>query len=201
MGSSVHPVERYVRHLREIRSIGAGVPETSYYPALSNLLNEVGAGLCPRVHCVMSLQNRGAGLPDGGLFTPEQIQEGDEIIGGQKPSRGAIEVKPTGSSAWVTSDSRQVTRYWNEYGQMLVTNYRDFVLVGRRRDGRPAKLETYSLAVDEAAFWRSTSSPGAIAETHGDLLVDYLARVMLHAAPITTPEEIAWFLARYARDR
>jgi hypothetical protein len=147
----------------------------------------------------MSLQNRGAGLPDGGLFTPEQIQEGDEIIGGQKPSRGAIEVKPTGSSAWVTSDSRQVTRYWNEYGQMLVTNYRDFVLVGRRRDGSPAKLETYSLAVDEAAFWRSTSSPGAIAETHGDLLVDYLARVMLHAAPITTPEEIAWFLAGYAR--
>jgi hypothetical protein len=87
----MHPVERYLRHLREIRATGAAVPETSYYPALSNLLNEVGETLRPRVHCVINLQNRGAGLPDGGLFTPEQLHEGEEIIAGQRPSRGAIE--------------------------------------------------------------------------------------------------------------
>lgn len=38
-----------------IRLSGAATPETSYYPALSNLLNEVGkaSSLKPRVRCVL----------------------------------------------------------------------------------------------------------------------------------------------------
>ncbi len=32
-------LETYLRELRDIRSSGAGVKETSFYPALSNLLN------------------------------------------------------------------------------------------------------------------------------------------------------------------
>jgi hypothetical protein len=69
------PAESYFRELRDIRSCGAAVKETSYYPALSNLLNEVGKGLKPRVRCIIQLANRGAGLPDGGLFTAEQFQK------------------------------------------------------------------------------------------------------------------------------
>ena len=69
------PLETYLRELRDIRSSGAGVKETSYYPALSNLLNEVGKRLKPRVRCIINLANRGAGIPDGGLFTPEQFQK------------------------------------------------------------------------------------------------------------------------------
>lgn len=40
---------------------------------------------------------------------------------------------------------------------MLVTNYRDFVLVGRDPDGKQVKLETYRLAEDEPSFWRLAS--------------------------------------------
>jgi hypothetical protein len=141
----MHPVETYLRELRDTRSTGAGVKETSYYTPLANLLNAIGQTLKPRVRCIMTLKNLGAGYPDGGLFTPDQIQRAaeGEPLPGQKPSRGAIEVKSTAEDAWVTAETEQVSRYWREYRQVLVTNYRDFVFVGQDADGRPVKLETY----------------------------------------------------------
>jgi hypothetical protein len=63
-------LEDYLRELHEIRSSGSAVKETSYYPALSNLLNGIGKTLKPRVRCVINIKNRGAGLPDGGFFPP-----------------------------------------------------------------------------------------------------------------------------------
>jgi len=45
---AVHPLEAYLREVRDIRGTGAAVPETSYYPALRDLLNAVGATLKPR---------------------------------------------------------------------------------------------------------------------------------------------------------
>src|SRR5258708_5612536 len=128
----MHPLETYLRDLRDIRSTGAAVKETSYYGPLANLLNEVGKTLKPRVRCVINLRNLGAGMPDGGLFTPNQFQRGsEEPLAWQKPERGAIECKGTKDDAWVTAESEQVSKYWKEYRQVLVTNYRDFVLVGQ----------------------------------------------------------------------
>lgn len=69
------PFEIYIRELRDIRATGAGVKETSYYNALANLLNTIGATLQPKVRCVMQLKNQGAGMPDGGLFTARQFQK------------------------------------------------------------------------------------------------------------------------------
>ena len=63
------PVETYLSEMRELRSARAGVKEITYYTALANLLDEVGKTLKPRVRCVLQLQNRGGGNPDGGLFT------------------------------------------------------------------------------------------------------------------------------------
>ena len=70
----MNPLETYLKELRDIRSTGANVAETSFYPALSTLLNEIGKTLKPKVRCVINIANRGAGLPDGGLFTPDQFQ-------------------------------------------------------------------------------------------------------------------------------
>ena len=61
----MHPLEIYLEDIRAIRSSGAAVKETSYYPALANLLNEVGKSLKPKVRCIIHLQDTGAGLPDG----------------------------------------------------------------------------------------------------------------------------------------
>ena len=45
------------------------------------------------------------------------------------PERGVIEIKGTGDDAWVTAQTQQVSKYWDQYRQVLVTNYRDFVLI------------------------------------------------------------------------
>jgi len=52
---TIQSVEEYFRELVEIRSSGAGTKETSYYSALSNLLNGLGKSLKPRVRCILTL--------------------------------------------------------------------------------------------------------------------------------------------------
>jgi hypothetical protein len=196
----MNPLETYLRELAEIR--GPGVPETSFYPPLRNLLNAIGDTLKPKVRCIINLKNKGAGIPDGGLFTADLLKKNAkaEPLDGLPPDRGAIEVKSTGDDAWLVADSPQVSKYWAKYGHVLVTNYRDFVMVGRDSQGKPVKLETYRLAESEAAFWTSAAQPRKAADLHGERFIEYLKRVMLHAAPIAAPEDVAWFLASYARD-
>jgi REP element-mobilizing transposase RayT len=195
------PLETYLRELREIRSTGAGVEEESYYHPLASLLNELGRNLKPKVKCVLQLANRGAGKPDGGLFTADQFEHAadSEPLPGQLPTRGAIEVKPAKDDAWITAEARQVTKYWNRYRQVLVTNYRDFVLVGQDSNGNPAILECYRLADSEGEFWRAAATPRKTDQNHGERFSEFLQRVMLHAAPLAAPEDVAWFLASYAR--
>jgi len=196
------PLETYLRSVSEIHTSSAGVDETSYYPALSNLFNEVGKTVKPHVRCIINLANRGAGIPDGGLFTPDQFLKSSqgEPLKGQPPARGAIEVKPPGQDAGLTADSSQVSKYWQHYKQVLVTNLREFVLVGRDRDGKAAKLETYTLAPDAKAFWATAATPRKTDSEKGERFVGFLQRVMLHAAPLTAPEDVARFLASYARE-
>ena len=66
-------LEAYLSELSANRAAGS-VPETSGYGALANLLNEVGHKLKPRVRCVVNPANRGAGIPDGGLFVANQFE-------------------------------------------------------------------------------------------------------------------------------
>jgi hypothetical protein len=182
-------LETYLRELRDIRSTGAGVEEESYYHPLAALLNEVDKKLKPKVKCVLQLANRGAGKPDGGLFTADQFEKlsDAEPLQGQLPARGAIEVKPAKDDAWVTAEAKQVTKYWNRYRQVLVTNFRDFVLVGQDAESNAAILETYRLAENEKAFWQAAASPRSTAEKLNDRFVEYLQRVMSYDAPIAAP--------------
>jgi len=140
----MNPLETYLREIHEIRSSEEATAETSYYGPLRNLLNDIGKALKPKVRCIINIKNRGAGLPDGGLFTPDQFQKPTEAepLPGQIPARGVMEVKSTKDDAWVTADGDQVTRYWGRYRQVLVTNYRDFVLVGQDAAGPPRSQTT-----------------------------------------------------------
>jgi len=194
------PVETYTRELLDIHRSGQAVKETSYYGPLANLLNEIGRALKPRVHCIINIKNRGAGLPDGGLFTSDQLQEASNAQQPTSliPARGAIEIKGTGEDIRRIATSEQVLRYLGRYGQVLVTNYRDFILVGRNADEKPVNLEAYRLAESEEAFWSAASNPHKVAEAHSEQFTEYLKRVMLYAAPLTKPEDVAWFLASYA---
>ena len=195
------PLEDYLRELRDIRRSGSAVPETSYYPALAALLDAVGATLKPKVRCIVN-PSHGAGIPDIGLFTPDQFQKAsaEEPLPGTKPSRGVVEAKPTSDDAFLTADSAQVSKYWKEYRLVLVTNFRDFQLVGADSEGRPVKLEYYRLAANEAAFWTAASHPRPIAAEQGEAFAEFLKRVMLHAASLAAPKDVAWFMASYARE-
>ena len=56
-GGAGRILEEYLSELKAIHASGAGVAETSYYPALSNLFNAVGKTLKPKVRCLMTLKN------------------------------------------------------------------------------------------------------------------------------------------------
>ena len=195
-------LQRYLSALFAIHCSGAGVEETSYYGPLLNLLNEAGGELKPRVTCILNPSNRGAGIPDGGFFTPDQFQRGSDapVIKGQAPSRGAMEVKGAHDDLDTVVRSEQVARYCRQYRQLLVTNLREFRLVALDADGNPRPLEGYRLADSEIAFWAAAGHPHQTSVAHGERFEQFLKRVMLHAAPIVSPQEVAWFLASYARD-
>src|SRR5712691_3063334 len=111
-------VESYIRELFDIHRSGEAVKETSYYGPLAHLFNEIGKTLKPRVQCVINIKNRGAGIPDGGLFTADQLQKttSSEQPITQVPARGVIEVKGTSEDVGRIADSEQVLRYLNRYG-------------------------------------------------------------------------------------
>jgi type I restriction-modification system DNA methylase subunit len=199
---AMNPLETYLKEMRDIRSTGAAVAETSFYPVLSNLLNEVGQGLKPKVRCVINIANRGAGLPDGGLFTPDQFQKATDAAPkqGQLPSRGVLEAKGPADEVPKIARSLQVKRYSAAYGLVLVTNYRDFLLLGHDAQGNSLPMEGFTLADTESAFWQLAAHPQKAAAEHGERFCEYLKRVMLSVAPLSAPQDVAWFLASYARD-
>ncbi len=196
-------VEDYLADLRDIRASGSGVPEASYYPALCNLFNAVGKTLRPRVRAIIQTRNQGAGIPDGGLFTADQFQHASDEApkAGQLPSRGVIEAKGTRPEVRAIAESQQVADYLKAYGIVVVTNLRDFMIVKRGPDGRPAERESFALADDERDFWQHKAAhPRATAQQEGRQLIEFLKRACLHAAPLGNPKDVAWFLASYARD-
>lgn len=197
------PIEAYFTQLRDVYASGAGVAETSYYGPLSTLLTDLGHKLKPKVTAIINLRNTGAGIPDGGLFTASQLkgwEPGENPLQGQLPARGAIEVKGTAADAFAIAASEQVERYVERYGLVLVTNLRDFVLVGRSADGSGVReLESCRLATTEAGFWARIQQPHKFAEDAGEGLSEFLRRVLLHNAPLSDPKDLAWFLASYAR--
>ena len=192
-------VEDYLDGVRKIRASGVGTAETSYYLPLGNLLNAVGGSLKPKVFCIGQLAQQGADHPDFGLFDAKQVSK-NQIKQGQLPECGVVEVKPASDCAWLIADSAQVSKYWGLYRLVLVTNTRDFVLLGEDANGNPTKLETFRLAVSAAEFDKELQQPKAFANKVGPALAEYLGRALSHRATLSEPRDLARLLASYARD-
>ena len=192
-------IEAYFTDLNRVRASGGATAERSSYGPLANLMNAVGASLKPKVFCVGELANQGAGHPDFGLYAAKQLQKGRPRED-QAPERGVVEVKAAGDDAWITAVGEQVSRYWGRYRLVLVTNTRDFVLVGEDVAGRPARLETFRLADNAEDFRRKLEKPRAFARDISAGLGEYLARALSHCTTLAEPKDLAWLLASYARD-
>ena len=190
----------YLAEIARIRATRAGTGEISYYGALAGALNAVGATVKPRAFCVPNLRNRGAGFPDMGLFAGAGTPAADAWPEGRPPERGVVEVDDIPAELTVKLGSAQVERYLAAYGLVLVTNFRAFVLLGRDAQGRREVRERFDFGCgDAAAFFalaRGTRRPAGL----GTRFAEFLERVLLHQAPLARPEEVAFFLASYAKD-
>ena len=196
------PVQQYLKDMYTKRATGFAQDERSHYTPLENLLTAVGKTLKPKVLCLMEMKNQGAGMPDGGLFTLDQVKKnmGPAQVFSQKPSRGVIECKPVANDNWVAAAGEQVDKYWKSYRKVLVTNYRDFVLVVEDQHGKPLVHESFSLADSEDEFWAKASHPKKTADELGTRFINFLRRVLDYGAPITTPDVLAASLAVYAQE-
>jgi hypothetical protein len=197
----VADVETYLKRMAEIHATGGATSETSYYGALENLLNAVGKALKPKVVCNGQIRNQGAGHPDFGLYGQSQCAAGaPKESQGLIPERGVVEVKGLADDAWQTATTGQVSKYWQRYGLVLVTNYREFLLIGADAAGRPVRLEHFSLAKTDAVFWEACAAPKRTARKLGGPFLEYLKRALAMLAPLSRPADLAWLLASYARD-
>ncbi len=193
-------VETWFVDLGRVRASGAATGERSSYGPLANLLNAVGTTLKPKVFCVGELADQGAGHPDFGLFTAKQVQKGRPKAG-QLPERGVVEVKSSSEDTQAKAVREQASRYWGRYRLVLVTNLREFALVGPDPvGGGEAALESFRLAGSEEGFARRLEKPRVFAREVGAGLGEYLARALSYRAALAEPRDLAWLLASYARD-
>ena len=167
-----------------------GTPELSHYTALDNLLDAVGGQLSPSVRAVVHYSETASGQPDLGFFSADNTD----------PDRGVVEVKAADADLDQLIASEQVDSYWQTHKLVLVTNLREFALVGQDNSGAKATLERYSLADSAAAFDDLLQHRVRAANRHGVALGEYLLRVMSHRSTISEPRDLARLLASYARD-
>jgi hypothetical protein len=189
----------YLDGLQTIHATGEAVKETSYYGQLEALLNDVGKDLSPSVTCVLTTKNHGAGIPDGGLFIARDAveQAGDAVLTARAPERGVMEVKGAAEDVKRVGGSAQVRRYLERYGKVLVSTYREFLVVGLDVNGKAQPGERFTLARDEDTFWALDAKETE--EAHGEDFVAFIERALLGNAPLSAPADLAWFLAAYAR--
>ena len=192
-------VEEYFAELRRVRASGGATGERSSYGALAGLLNAVGRTLDPKVFCVPEMADQGAGHPDFGLYAATQAPKG-RPRDGQVPERGVVEVKAPRDDRRATAVREQVTRYWGRYRLVLVTNLREFALVGPDAAGAETTLESFSLAGSADDFARRLETPRVFARDVGASFGEYLGRALSHRARLAEPKDLAWLLASYARD-
>ena len=196
-----HPVAEYLHELYLIS--GVSVPETSGYPALSKLLNAVGDSLKPKITAVIHPANNGAGIPDGGLFSAKELKKhgaDSPALFQLKPERGVIEVKALDADLSSFESSPQVRNYLEHYGQILLTNYRSFALWSWR-GGKAVPGERYSIAPSAKEFWDKTHTVrNDPKHPEHERLWQFLRRALLSTARIATPQDLALYLASYARE-
>jgi N-6 DNA Methylase len=192
-------VERYFSRLRDERGLGGGTKERSFYPALADLFNGLGKELKPKVLCLSDLANTGAGHPDFGLYAANQVQKGLPRKG-QPPERGVVEMKGVHDETWLTAETKQISKYFGAYRTVIVSNLRDFLIIGEGPTGSATKLEGFQLAPDAKAFWKMVATPQKSAEQIGRAFGEYLKRALTQSVALREPKDVAWFLASYARD-
>ena len=158
----MNPLETYLRNLDEIRSTGARVSGKRHTTRSSPTCSiPWGLTLKPQVPLHHEPGEPGScGCRRRGTVHPRPVPEGknEQPLTGQPPSRGAIECKGTKDDAWRTSETSQISKYWDKYKQVLV----DQLPGPRPRRPRPHRRASHPRNIPprprgEVAFWQAAT--------------------------------------------
>lgn len=188
MSKQKQPVLSYFESLHAVRGTGKATAEQSYKSKLEALLTALGKDFDPELHAAMELKSEGAGRPDLGIF---EKKSGN--------LRLVVEVKGPKDNIYDITSGAQVSKYGKRYGFVLVTNFREFVLVARdAQSGEPGVEARYQISASAEAFEKA--NPTALAKEHEQGLTDFLQGVFARPSPIVKPKDLAADLARHARE-
>jgi Type ISP C-terminal specificity domain/N-6 DNA Methylase len=119
MPTPAQVIRTYLDEVSRLRRTGQAVAETSYYPAVHELLSGIGGSLSPRRTALThpALGTYGGGMPDNALYDADT---GVLVI--------PIEIKPAETDLASIIARKQVVGYARSYGggRVLVTNLRHF---------------------------------------------------------------------------
>ena len=81
------------------------------------------------------------GILTSAFSRPSSSCEAETPAGtGQRPARGVGEVKGTAQPLGSLAKGKQVSRYWDAYRQVLVTNLRSFAFVSEDTQGQAVEV-------------------------------------------------------------
>lgn len=171
--------------------------ELTHHPTLGSLLVAVGKTLSPSFLCLP--EARMCGERD----RPDYLLFGEDQASGELPKYGAIEVKPHDhdiSNPFKGNDAEQMLGYLNRYTLLTITNFREFRLYEKAKNGTPRLLEELVIAGSKDEFRKIAENPQRAARDHGASIWEFLKRAMLRESTMTKPKDVARFLASYARE-
>jgi hypothetical protein len=196
----LHMVDQSVLYLfhsemHRVRGTAHAKDEVSFYPALEATFNLIGKSLKPSVVAIQHPKGKQGDHPDLGLFEFGHAKAVADWVETPIPSRGVVEAKPLSYSIETLQASVQVKDYLKTFGAVLITNFREFRLL--QRVGKKIVVrEQIILAPTEAKFWTLKPNDKRLAIAFSE----FVHRVLLHNVPLRAPEEVAFFLASYARE-
>lgn len=171
--------------------------ELTHHPTLGSLLAAVGKTLSSSLLCLPE-----ARMP-GERDRPDYLLFGEDQASGELPKYGAIEIKPHDhdiSNPFKGNDAEQMLGYLKRYSLLTITNFREFRLYEKAKNGAPRLLEELAVADSKDEFRRIAENPERAARDHGASILEFLKRAMLRESTMTEPKDVARFLASYARE-
>jgi hypothetical protein len=110
----------------------------------------------------------------------------------------AVKAKPVSDDLMQIAQGEQVERYVVHYGQALVTNYYQFVLVTRdAHTGQPVIEERYDIAANANTFWESVKQPRPQGQGLNDLYLRFYRMAERQIAE-NTRRGIVCFISNYS---
>ena len=178
----------------------AASPERTFYTQMEDLLKAIGSTMSPDFDCMLEGTSHSK---DNSLLHPDFMLFDRKQPDGENPKYGVVEAKGIDediSSPFEGRHGEQMWKYFHEFGLLTVTNYRELRLYGPGNDGNPKCLEKLDIADSKSAFRDVASNPIRAANNHGTHIWEFLKRSMNYKASISNPQDVAWFLASYARE-